>query len=570
MNDDQTEIVTVAVTTYSVGDVVLRKRDGKLGQIEKVISAATSADGVSSGRFLVNFLEPDCDTDLHGEELRPVTDEEIIRWLALRFEEDVKFEEEYMRKREEVQNQNLLIEAGKLANIDYYNSRIDKYKDGEFRDSFATILNNGVHNLEYTEADARPLAERILGNLHTLIEKSGEDDKGFPEFPFFTGSLADLASALAPDLPWEFKFASAMTFWGLIRSGLDTLESEPYLQPRFYTALVADPGRGKSAAIKEVRSIFARISSRFSRCSSVDSGPALVDEFHEQSEQMKKALFGDRAAILLDPDELSDLFEKSKSSRQSRNTIAGELLKLFEGNITANHARSTGKGKIEIENAHLAIIGGATTDGYPTLWTGTGGGANGLQSRFTIVASHVSKLPSQQQPTDAEKLAAVILRLCDQAARPGQRFKISDEASRRLKIWWNSTPRDKASEIRIADLVKRILIILASTNDADEIDIKLMEQAIAFGNYQIAVREQLNPMDSHSWVQGFENAILQVFQRSGEALTYNDVRRLIHPERKPGGVGVFFQAFQNLARSGMLDVEKTAQGIQRFRLAKSK
>src|ERR1700694_2738148 len=105
---------------------------------------------------------------------------------------------------------------------------------------------------------------------------------------------------------------AAVTHGGLIRSGLDTLESEPHLQPRFYTCFVAEPWRGKSAAITEIRNFMSAVSNRYSRCSSIDSGPALVDEFADQAEKMNSAACDDKVArVLIDCDELKDLFEKS-------------------------------------------------------------------------------------------------------------------------------------------------------------------------------------------------------------------------------------------------------------------
>ena len=155
-----------------------------------------------------------------------------------------------------------------------------------------------------------------------LVEENEDEeiievDQKLPAFPTFTGALADLCNAMSPDIPFPFKFATGLTHLGLMRSGIDTLDAEPHIQPRFYTALIAAPGRGKTAAINEVGKIAKLLSSHYRVFSSIDSGPALVDAFQEQvRENMLKATPEENlsdslsAKILLSPDELKGIFEK--------------------------------------------------------------------------------------------------------------------------------------------------------------------------------------------------------------------------------------------------------------------
>jgi hypothetical protein len=78
-----------------------------------------------------------------------------------------------------------------------------------------------------------------------------EVEERFPECPVMPGVLSDLARSLYPSLPLEYKQAALFTHFGLLRSGIDTFGMEPHIQPRFYTVLVAQPNRGKSASINE-------------------------------------------------------------------------------------------------------------------------------------------------------------------------------------------------------------------------------------------------------------------------------------------------------------------------------
>ena len=143
---------------------------------------------------------------------------------------------------------------------------------------------------------------------------------------------------------------------------------------------------------------------------------------------------------------------------------------------------------------------------------------------------------------------------------------MTEDAATVLHNWWSKTPREHNSEVRIPDLIKRFLMVLAVTNDVDTIGRDLMAVGIQFGEYQIAVREQFMPVDSFSWTQAFENKIIAIHQRQG-AMTRNTCRRLIHPERSPGGFGEFLKAYSSLVHSEMLVIKSKSQRANKYGLA---
>lgn len=222
----------------------------------------------------------------------------------------------------------------------------------------------------HTIANAIITSKRIRDAQAQAQSKTDEDEEvqvveeTLPPFPRFPGLLTSLCDAICPDIPYEFKFMAAVTHWGLIRAGLDTLEGEPTTQPRFFTCFVKEPDYGKTAAINEIRTIMKPIGCPYSAVTSVDSGPALVDEFMDvQSRALLAAGQGveesPASRVLLDPDEMSDLFEKSKTTAQGRNSLSKELLKLYESTRTGNRSRKAGRA--QIDNALLAILGGRHT-----------------------------------------------------------------------------------------------------------------------------------------------------------------------------------------------------------------
>jgi hypothetical protein len=382
-----------------------------------------------------------------------------------------------------------------------------------------------------------------------------------PEFPQITGSIAELSDALCPDIPREFKIMAAVTRVGLMLAGKVSLETEPHLQPRFYTCAIADKGRGKSAANNEVARRLNPLAD-YHNIPSVDSGPALVDAFSEEDANIDRETH--LAKVLLNPDEMIDLFEKAKLSRDGRNSIFTELLRLFEGNDTGNRARKAGQ-PIELTNAALAIIGGATPEGYDQMWIGSRGASGGLQSRFTLVTTTAPPIPTMPRQSDEQKIRAALERIKNQTHRSNLLLGMTEEAAGMLTDWWNKEPRESNSTVRITDLVKRFLMVLAVTNDKDKIDRDLMTVGVQFGEYQIAVREMFMPVDSFSWTQAFENKIIAVHEKHGP-MTRDRCRKLTRPERSPGGFGEFLKAYSNLVHADVLAIKGRTQRANKYGL----
>jgi hypothetical protein len=457
---------------------------------------------------------------------------------------------------------------------------------------------------------ARKLAEKATTQPTTENVANGDDEpeekfedkkqEVFPESPIFPGALTDLARALYPSLPLEFKMWGLITRWGLMRSGIDTLKTEKHIQPRFYTALICYPNRGKTAANNESRTaaefIFemaktaveeehnrrpvTRIFGGYEARDSVDSGPFLVDKFYdlvrEAGEQVQSGTSKDSAGrLILDPDELSEMFEKARSSNTRISTIFHQLLKLHSGNRTGSGTKATGDKPVE--KAHLAILGGTTVDVYKEhLWTGTGSGRDGLRSRFLAITTNAPPVPPVPLPTDTDAAMKAYQRLAKLLRMPGQEITFNEDAAKMLNDWWYSFDNGKVSATRILETVKQLLIVLAVVNAPENhedttltVGADLMHHAIAFGEYEIAVREQLNPDDSWSHIQAMENSIIawaKKHMKRTDPKTRNECRRGIQPQRMPGGLGGFKIAWDNCVTTGVLKLRDKGHKAGRYSL----
>jgi hypothetical protein len=155
---------------------------------------------------------------------------------------------------------------------------------------------------------------------------------------------------------------------------------------------------------------------------------------------------------------------------------------------------------------------------------------------------------------------------------------MSQEARDMLNTWWEPYTKgeERPSTVRILETVKQICIVLTLTN-ADgydlanglEVSTDIMRQAIAFGEYQIAVREILNSEDSHSSIQAMELNIIQWFTRhtkKTDPKTRNECRRGLNPQRLPGGLGAFKIAWDNCINTGVLKIRENGQRGGRYSL----
>jgi hypothetical protein len=407
----------------------------------------------------------------------------------------------------------------------------------------------------------------------------------FPACPIFPGALTELAQAMYPSLPLEFKQWGLIVRWGLLRSGLDLLENEPHLQPRFYTVLVSLPNRGKTACINESRDALRAITRKASHeigaknsitptsrvfasvenLSSADSGQFLVQAFFdaakETDKQYQASICSDnRAKILLDPDELSDVFMKAQVTNGRNSTIFSEMLKLHSGNRTGNG--TIRDGSKEVENAHLAVLAGTTVEKYPLLWTGTGGGGDGLISRFIAITTNNPQVPPVPATSDFAAVGTLYGKLAKLAISRPRTIRLSPDAAQVLDTWWKSFDNSKKSATRILETVKQIVIVLAVTNlsEDDDNDVvvvsgELMRQATKFGAYEIAIRERINPSDAWSVVQAMENKIIEWTKKHASRVlpkSRNDIRRGVHPHRLPGGLTAFNNAWDACVKSGVL------------------
>jgi hypothetical protein len=383
-----------------------------------------------------------------------------------------------------------------------------------------------------------------------------DEDEVLPEFPRLPGALGQLVEGITNDIPYEHKALAAITYMGIGLARRVSLVPDHWLQPRFYACLVATASAGKSAAEFEVRrALTGDVLKDVYVELSIDSGPALVQALQENRR------------LILSPDELADQFEKARAGATGRNSLFGELLRLFESNETGNHTkqRKGEGGRVELHDALFALIGGTTTERFERMFQGTGAVASGLQSRFVLSYSE-QRMPRLKTPNDDESVRAACADLSRAVNADGLRLRLS-EAAQDAIMDWRPFEDDGAEKMkRVLDMAKRFALVVAASQQSTGIDESTMRLALQFADYQIALREKLFPPDAATHVQAFENRILKFFERNARSTQQVAINKM-RPELSPGGYTAHNAAWAALVRAGRLKVAgKTRVGTAVYEL----
>jgi hypothetical protein len=400
-------------------------------------------------------------------------------------------------------------------------------------------------------------------NISPFVEAQYEAHKydlgEIPTFPPVPGTLEEFCNALSSDLPREWKLMSAITYVGLALSGEAKLEIQKNLQPRFFTVLIGDIGRGKTWTMAEME-LFFKTPLGFNVLESMNSGPALVDTFF----QLQGAT---PTKLMLSMDEFTSLVTQMKNTRDSKDTLSELVRSLYEKNSCAN---VTKKDKaIEVKNAHLAIIGGVPRKQWETLWIGTNASQDGLQSRLCLAVTEPGRLGPSREDTNfvqAERIAVTIGKQVQNAK--GTVIKITPDALDFFSMWWEEITLDEHNAefiSRLDDMVKRFLIVLAVTNNTTSIDVELMKSGLQFGDYQLQQRKLYATPDAMDRVQMMEQKIVSYLKENPKSYR-RDLYRHISAQRY-GATEIFNRAIDGLKTAGVVSVEYTDRGFPLYSLA---
>jgi hypothetical protein len=200
------------------------------------------------------------------------------------------------------------------------------------------------------------------------------------------------------------------------------------------------------------------------------------------------------------------------------------------------------------------------------MWLGTGGGSDGLQSRFVLTLSE-QLMPRTKTGNNELAVGLAVCSLENMLNAVSSTIELPETVGTFTRGLTGDGSHLDAKYTRVIDMGRRFALIVAACNGLTQIDDETMKLAAAFINYQVAAYEPLMPEDSYSWVQAVEQRIIAYFKKHQPA-TERDCRNNLRPDKSPAGLGTFKSAFNNLVTTEVLLLtgEENRVGKPKFEL----
>lgn len=277
--------------------------------------------------------------------------------------------------------------------------------------------------------------------------------------------------------------------WGAISCVASALERKAWvytrgsnLYPNLYTVLVAPPGVGKTAVIREVRNMLKTIDglhlspSSITKASLVDCLSDAIRHITRENEVPAVKTFN---ALSLVINELGVLIP------QYENEFMNTLTDLYDGIVYAERRRTKDL-RIEIKNPNLNLLAG-TTPGYLSEMMPEGAWDQGFASRMLMVYSGEAEKESLFSSIDYNEgiFKDLSSRLLGIAQNYGKML-FTDAAATAMDRWYLSgcPPEPDHPKLRHyntrrpAHVLKLSMVACASEGGANLIELRHIEQAI--------------------------------------------------------------------------------------------
>lgn len=356
-------------------------------------------------------------------------------------------------------------------------------------------LNEQIRNYEtYLRMTGEP-REVIREKANTLRESLGLPAIKSEEIPFppimngIAGDFSKLYSTYL-EVPQHFLFMSFLTCLGSVLSDRLTLNTELSPQPRLFTILLGESADDhKSTAIDKVVSFFKNSLTEFNVCHGVGSAEGLQIRLNKNNK------------LLLALDEFKSFINKCKIESSVLLPCTNTL---FESNLYESHTKTS---NISIDDAYLSILAASTVQTYERVWTSNFTDI-GFNNRLWLVPGTAERrfsFPAQIPEEDKKKLAdalAGILMFVDE----NRVLDLSQDAKEAYQNWYMNMESSVHTK-RLDTYALRLMPLLAANEYKDQIDLNIIEKAIALADWQLEVRRLHDPIDSENVIAKLEEKI---------------------------------------------------------------
>jgi len=152
--------------------------------------------------------------------------------------------------------------------------------------------------------------------------------------------------------------------------------------------------------------------------------------------------------------------------------------------------------------------------------------------------------PSVEQAL-AQELGAILYTLRPYTPTIPLIMRLTPEALESWSEFYKTIPRT-VTGTRIDAIALRLAMLMALSAHKMEIDTEIIQAAIEIATWQLAVREEVMPVEAHNAIAALEQRIVKVLKSRGP-LRERDLRRYVHAERV--GLWAFATALSNLQQA---------------------
>jgi hypothetical protein len=359
-------------------------------------------------------------------------------------------------------------------------------------------------------------------------------DLKFPK-QVIQGSLGELAEVLSEgsELSPELAFGAALTCLSSMISGELTL-CIPDFDTRLYTVLLGSSDIAKkSSTMKRVVQFFETIPSAYSLqvCHGVGSAEGLMRVIQENEK------------VLLCYDELESFFRKAGIEG---SVLLQAFATLFESHKYESYTKHQA---IVLENARLAFLACCTLATFEHCWTQEALSI-GLDNRLFLVNADAKPPVAWPSHPSENRLEQLRKTLQMQLAQLPMKITASDKARRRFQDWYNTRySKDSPFTKRLSTIAWKLMALLAFTQNRKEVDLEVVEQAIAICDHQALLREFACPSDVRNEHARMETNITRKLKEKGP-LTQAELIKFTNAGKS--GFYFFQQALRNLQECGVI------------------
>jgi hypothetical protein len=362
----------------------------------------------------------------------------------------------------------------------------------------------------------------------------------FPESAYL-GVAADFADTLstACESPKSYFYLAFFTCLGALVGDRVCLQGATRAPARLYTVLLGPSGISrKSTAIKLTADFFSRNVVGFPIVRGLGSAEGLAKTIQKRN----------YTNCLLVFDELRTFVDKAKIEGSILLSIVNTL---FDETRAENHTKGH---DIELENVHLSLLSACTLDTFANLFDANFV-AIGFPNRLLLVLDESKTsipvprdVPPEIEQALAQDLGAILYHLRPYTPANPLVMRLTPEA---LGVWadfYQTIPRT-VTGTRIDAIALRLAMLMALSAHKTEIDAEVIQAAIEIARWQLAVRDEVMPLEASNAIAALEQRICKKLKSHGP-LRERDLRRYVHAERV--GLWAFSTALSNLQQAGMV------------------